>query len=183
MSKMRFEEWLWEIAAAEISHLHSDNGIFTADMFRADCKQKHQSQSFSGVGAKHQNALAERAIQTIIYMARTLMTTGLTPLELLSKTKADHRDLLRSHVWGCPVFVLDPKLQDGKKIPKWNCRSRLGQFMGFSDGHSSLVANVCHLATGFVSPQYHVVFDDLLQTVFSSGDNDALVNSICNNLF
>lgn len=106
-------------------------------------------------------------------------TTGLTPLELLSKTKAGHRDLLHSHVWGCPVFVLDPKLQDGKKIPKWNRRSRLGQFMGFSDKHSSLVANVRHRTTGFVSPQYHVVFDDLFQTVF----NDALVNTICNNLF
>ena len=177
MSKVRFEEWLWEMAAAEIKHLHSDNGVFTADMFRDDCKIKHQSQSFSGVGAKHQNSIAERAIQTIMYMARTFMvhvslhwsergvddlalwgfavkhaawlynripnsTSGLTPLELLTKTKADHRDLLRTHVWGCPVFVLDPKLQDGKKIPKWNRRSRLGQFLGFSDEHSSLVANV-----------------------------------------
>ncbi len=47
MSKVRFEEWLWEMAAAEIKHLHSDNGVFTADMFRDDCKMKHQSQSFS----------------------------------------------------------------------------------------------------------------------------------------
>ena len=121
-------------------------------------QKKNQTQSFLGVGAKHQNTLAERAIQTIIYMARTFMvhvslhwteqgvddlslwgfavkhaawihnripnrTSGLTPLELLTKTKADHRDLLHSHVWGCPVFVLDPKLQDGKKIPKWNQRS------------------------------------------------------------
>ena len=84
---------------------------------------------------------------------------------------------------GCPVFVLDPKLQDGKKIPKWNRRSRLGQFLGFSDEHSSLVANVQNLSTGFVSPQFHVVFDDLFQTVFSSGDNDVLVDRICNELF
>ena len=81
------------------------------------------------------------------------------------------------------VFVLDPKLQDGKKIPKWNRCSRLGQVMGFSDEHSSLVANVRHLTTGFVSPQYHVVFDDLFETVFSSGYDDALVDTICNNLF
>ena len=32
-----------------------------------------QSQSFSGVGAQHQNSKAERAIQTIMYMARTFM--------------------------------------------------------------------------------------------------------------
>eukprot|EP00804_Cyclotella_cryptica_P022545 CCRYP_009449-RA/>CCRYP_009449-RA protein AED:0.37 eAED:-0.02 QI:0/0/0/1/0/0/2/0/345 len=183
LSKARFEEWLWEMAATEIKHLHSDNGVFTADTFRDDCRTKHQSQSFSGVGAKHQNLIAERAIQTIMYMARTYSTSGLTPLELLTKTKADHRDLLRSHVWGCPVFVLDPKLQDGKKIPKWNRRSRLGQFLGFSDEHSSLVAYVRHLSTCFVSPQFHVVFDDLFQTVFSSRNDDVLVDRICNELF
>ena len=44
MSKICFEERLWEMAAAEISHLHSDIGVFTADMFRKDCKSKHQSQ-------------------------------------------------------------------------------------------------------------------------------------------
>ena len=68
-------------------------------------------------------------------------------------------------------------------MPKWNWWSWLGQFMGFSDDHSSLVANVWHLTTGFVSPWYHVAFDDLFQTVFSSGYDDALVNTICNNLF
>ena len=45
-------------------------------------------------------------------------TSWLTPLEMLTKTKADHKDLVHSHVWGCPVFVLDPKLQVGKQIPK-----------------------------------------------------------------
>jgi hypothetical protein len=34
-----------------------------------------------------------------------------------------------------------------------------------------------------VSPQFHVVFDDSFQTVFSSGDNDAVMYAICNNLF
>ena len=55
--------------------------------------------------------------------------------------------------------------------------------MGFSDEHSSLVANVRNLSTGFVSPQFHVVFDDLFQTVSSSGDNDPVIDAICNNLF
>ncbi len=39
------------------------------------------------------------------------------------------------------------------------------------------------LENGFVSPQYHVVFDDLFKTVFSSGAGDALVDSICENLY
>ncbi len=40
---------------------------------------------------------------------------GLTPLELLTKTNDDHVDLLYSHIWGCPVFVLDQMLKDEKK--------------------------------------------------------------------
>ena len=78
--------------------------------------------------------------------------TGLTPLEVFTKTKSDHCDLQRAHVWGCPVFVLNPRLQDGKKIPKWNRHARLAQSVGFSPEHSTLVANNRHLQTNHVSP-------------------------------
>ena len=37
--------------------------------------------------------------------------------------------------------------------------------------------------TGFISPQYHVVFDDLFESVFSSGPNDAIVDAICEDLY
>ncbi len=40
-----------------------------------------------------------------------------------------------------------------------------------------------HLSTGHVSPQFHVVFDDLFETVICNGDNDVVVNSICDGLF
>jgi hypothetical protein len=218
MAKEVFENWLREQAWVEIKHIHSDNGVFTAEEFREDCEQKHQKQTFSGVGAQHQNAKAERAIQTIMWMARTFMlhvslhwteygvdnialwgfavkhaawlynripnrVTGISPLEMLTNVKADHRDLLRAHVWGCPAFVLDPTLQSGKKIPKWNRRARLGQFLGFSEQHSSLVALIRNLDTGFVSPQYHVVFDDRFETVFSSGKDDEAIDRLCSELF
>ena len=78
--------------------------------------------------------------------------SGITPLELLTGHRTDYSDLRHGHVWGCPVFVLDAKLQDGKKLPKWNHRARMGQFLGFSDTHSSLVAIVWNLHTDFVSP-------------------------------
>ena len=47
--------------------------MFTADVFQEDCAQKHQSQSFSGIGTHSPNAHAEHAIQTDMYMARTFM--------------------------------------------------------------------------------------------------------------
>jgi hypothetical protein len=66
----------------------------------------------------------------------------LSPLELITRERSDYRDLLRCHVWGYPVFVLEAKLQNDQKLSKWNGKARMGQFVGFSDKHSSLVANV-----------------------------------------
>ena len=120
---------------------HDDNGILSAEMFRHDYKE-WKSQSFSSVGALHQNARAEQAIQTSMHtMARTFLVhaslywtergsddlsiwsftvklsllvynqllnvrSGLTPLELITREHSDYKDILRCHVWGCPVFVL-----------------------------------------------------------------------------
>ncbi len=42
---------------------------------------------------------------------------GPTSMEFLTKTKASHFNLLCTHVWGCTVYVLDPKLKDGQNIP------------------------------------------------------------------
>jgi hypothetical protein len=59
----------------------------------------------------------------------------------------------------------------------------MGQFVGFSDEHSSLVANVRHLSTNFISPQFHVVFDDLFKTVNRIGVDEPVIESICQELF
>ena len=59
----------------------------------------------------------------------------------------------------------------------------MGQFLGFSNKHSSLVANVRNLSTGYISPQFHLVFDDLFETVVCLGEDDIVFDAICNNLF
>lgn len=82
----------------------------------------------------------------------------------------NHNALRRMHPWGCPAYVLDPKLQDGKKLPKWNPRSRQGKFVGFSSAHASNVGLILNLATRRISPQYHVLFDDFFSTVRSVDD-------------
>ena len=79
--------------------------------------------------------------------------------------------------------MLKAKLQNDQKLPKWNCWSRLGQFLGFSEGHSTLVANVRNLRNGYISPQYHLAFDDLFETTVRQGDNDPIIDTICNDLF
>ncbi len=73
MSKFCFEEWRWEKAAARVKHYHSGNGVFNATIFQDACQDEGQTQSFSGVSAKHQNSKAEQAIQTVMYMSRSFM--------------------------------------------------------------------------------------------------------------
>jgi hypothetical protein len=190
-----------------IQAYHTDNGTFASEAYKADCESQSQKCSFSGVGAHHQNGVAERNIRTIAQWARASMLhaamhwpqfarvklwpmamdyavwvfnrlpnveSGLSPNEIWSSTRASHDDFRRAHVFGCPVYVLEPKLQDGHKIPKWSPRARLGMFLGFSTLHSSLVPLVLNVRTGKISPQYHVVFDDKFETVPSLPDGQDL---------
>ena len=79
----------------------------------------------------------------------------------------DYDELHQAHVWGCPTYTLDYRLQ-GQILPKWEPRARHGVFLGISKNHSSNVPQVLHLSTGAISPQYHIVFDDYFQTVSST---------------
>jgi hypothetical protein len=46
--------------------------------------------------------------------------TGIAPIELFTGQVFADFDFLKSvQVFGRPCYVLDPKLQDGKKLPKW----------------------------------------------------------------
>ena len=69
------------------------------------------------------------------------------------------------HPFGCPTYVLNDELASGKSIPKWHTRARLGVYLGRSPNHAQSVALVLNLATGLVSPQFHLKFDDLFETV------------------
>ena len=78
-------------------------------------------------------------------------------------------NLRNCHIWGCPTYVLEPKLhKPGVKMPKWAPRSRRGVNTGFRKMNSTQVGLVLNLLTGSILPQYHVVFDDMLSTVASS---------------
>lgn len=57
----------------QIKSYHSDNGVFRSDEFKDHCASLGQKTSFSGVGAKFQNGVAERNMQTVCNMARANM--------------------------------------------------------------------------------------------------------------
>ncbi len=153
MGKSCFEQWLWDMACAEVKHYHGDNVFSLLRNIVLSVKRKGKVSPSLVLERNTKNARAERAIQMIMFMACSFMVhaslhwtdqgsddillwpfavrhavwiynrvpncqSGLTPLELLTKSKADHRDLLHAHMWGCPAIVLEPQLQNNKKLPK-----------------------------------------------------------------
>lgn len=105
-----------------------------------------------------------------------------TPLELLARTKSGPSPLQQARVWGCPAFVLDPKLQDGHKLPKWKPRSRIGMYLGASPTHAPTVGRILSLSTGKITPQYHVMFDELFTTVAGYGTDEVLDSELWDNM-
>ena len=69
------------------------------------------------------------------------------------------------HTFGCPVYALDNRLQQGQSIPRWDPRVRLGIYLGQSPRHARSVSLVLSTSTCLVSPQYHVKHDDFFETV------------------
>jgi hypothetical protein len=174
-------------------------------LFLKDLSDRKQTIKFSGVGAHHQNGIAERAIRTVSESARAMILhaaihwpeavtidlwpfavdyavylwnrmprkdNGIAPLEIFCGGKIHPKVIRGAHVWGCPTYVLDPMIQDGKKLPRWQPKSRRAQFLGFSKRHASTIGLVRNLKTGAISPQFHVVYDDTFTTVPSRVRDD-----------
>jgi hypothetical protein len=107
-----------------------------------------------------------------IYNHVPLLESGQAPIDIFSRTVVPRQRLADLHVWGCPAYVLEPKLQDSKKIPRWQPRSRRGVFLGLASKYASSVPLVLNPSTLYISPQFHVVFDDLFTTVISQAVDD-----------
>ena len=78
-------------------------------------------------------------------------------------------------VWGCLVYILDYWVASNEKLSKWESKARRGVYLGSLPAHVSNFPLVLTLKTGFVTPQYHVVFDDCFSTEVSGGNDDGTV--------
>ena len=160
-----------------IKHYHADNGLFRTKPFEQDIEKKGQTLTFAGVGAHHQNGIAEKRIGDLQRRATTLLlhaqrrwpdainthlwpyaircanetrntcptkTSALSPLNRFcqSDRKPSYR---HQHHFGCPVYVLNKEIQDGKKARKWIDRTRIGINLGPSPRHASSVALILNL--------------------------------------
>jgi hypothetical protein len=71
-AKNDFERFAKE-SCRTIKNYHADNAPFHAAEFVQDCTNKGQTIDYSGVGAHHQNGVAERSIRTVTTWARAMM--------------------------------------------------------------------------------------------------------------
>lgn len=206
LSKHRFEAALKVFGITPKTYRLDAHRSFTSRAFDEDLKALRQTSNFAAPGHHGQNGPAERAIGTIMSMARSMMLhsaahwpdvadaslwpmavqhatwiynhtprehlNGLSPHNMISKTTGNHSELQDLHVWGCPTYVLHPKLAKGDKIPRWDARSRRGMFLGFSPRHSTKVPLILNFQTGYITAQFHCCFDDWFHTVTGDGDHD-----------
>jgi len=203
-SKQAFERMCRDYGVIPQTYLSDNGSQFTSAAFQSHLEVFRQVSQFAGAGAHHHNGIAERNIQTIMKLARTMMlhaalhwpavanaqlwpmavqhavhlfnhmpdmSTGMSPHDLFTRTRWPHKKFQDLHVWGCPVYVLDKTLSDGKKLPRWQPRSSRHVYVGMSSRHASSVPLVLNLDTGAITAQFHVVFDDWFATVHSSPDD------------
>ena len=97
--------------------------------------------------------------------------SGASPIELYSQSEVGAQ-LKNFYTIFCPVYQLDSSLASGKKIRHWDSRSRLGINLGRSPRHARNVNLILNPATGLVSPQFHVCYDDFFESVRINKDNE-----------
>ena len=71
-SKELYELQAWKLGI-QVKTYHGDNGIFKAQAYKDNLENRHQEMSYSGLGAHGQNGVAERVIQTVVHLARTMV--------------------------------------------------------------------------------------------------------------
>ena len=71
-AKHRFEKMAAENNVSILKY-HGDNGVYATHLFKSSCKAQQQTHDYCGVGAHHQNGVAERMIRTIVQRARSML--------------------------------------------------------------------------------------------------------------
>jgi Reverse transcriptase (RNA-dependent DNA polymerase) len=189
MAKHAFEGYA-RTMGVKILHYHADNGRFCENVFMKDVADQRQTISFCGVNAHFQSGVAERRIRELQDGARTSLihakhrwgvaidaqlwlyalrhrndvfnSTQKAKRELSSKVRPK---LKYFHPFGCPAYRVNNEIQVGNNHPKWLERAKPVVYQGTSPRHARSVSLVLDLETAHVSPQFHLRYDNLFETV------------------
>ena len=103
---------------------------------------------------------------------------SLASIEIFTRVKLNHTCFKNVKSWCYPVYYFDPNLQDGKEFPKWNPRTRRGQYIYKTPSHASSLGLIQNIHMGYISPHFHVVYDNGFQTVMRGYDNNEAVDNL-----
>ena len=205
-----FDKFCLDHGVVPVEFVSDSGSAFTSKAFKDHMAECRQIIHFAGTGAHHHNSIAERAIRTVMSVARTCMLhaaihwpnmadatlwplavqyavhiinrvpnpeTGLSPLDVFSNQRQPTRRLHDLHVWGSPAYLLDKRIADGKKLPKWETKSDRVIFVGISKEHLASTPIILNPRTRRLTTPYHVVFDDWFATVGSNPEEFPDFNS------
>ncbi len=198
MCKAWFDQWLYNQCVYRVIHYHGANGILAAEeflvqlwgvttrhpktrmlalnkLFNASCIWHKLSWFMPPFIGQKEIQMISISVPLLWWNIRggcitesRMLGRALLPWLWLPES-ALTMDLLHYHVWGCPVFVLEAKLQIDQKLPKWNQQACMSQFLDFQtnttiEGQCTSFAYQLHL-----TPNFHLVFDDFFETVNWTG--------------
>ena len=105
-SKRRFEQMV-SSGGVKIAQYRANNSIFSSREFEEEIERTNQAISFSGVGAQHQNGIAERRIRKVVERAHMM----------LIHATMKYPDVITSELWpfaleySAYLWNITPKLQ------------------------------------------------------------------------
>ena len=125
----------------------------------------------------HSSLLCENGIGSNLWTVDTSYNTyiyncmtnaeDIVPSYLFPGTNFPCHKLKDIHGWGFPVYVLNPTLQQGRKLLKWHPQSCRRILVGFNPNHSGNVHLILNKTNVQIPPPFHVIFDDSFNTVLS----------------
>ena len=111
-------------------------------------------------------ALWPYALKNVIHLNNTVPSQpdGTSHLQSFVNTEVGAK-MYDKHTFGCSAFAIQNALQGGNTIPKWAPRASQGVNLGPSPSCARNVYLGLNSSTGLVSSQFHVSFDDFIETI------------------
>jgi hypothetical protein len=63
------------------------------------------------------SSLWPMAVTYATHISKSTPKDSVYPLDIFTGSTVPRHRLMAMDVWGCPVYVLDPKVQQGRKLP------------------------------------------------------------------
>jgi hypothetical protein len=148
------------------------NAHFQSGIAKRRIRELQDGAQTSLIHAKHRWGLAIKANlwpyalrhRNDVFNSMQCNKQQLSPIEIFLNSNVRPK-LKHFHPIGCPADCVGNSIQSGKNYPKWLEQSKPVVYLGSSPQHARSVSLVLDLQTAHVSPQFHLRYDNLFETV------------------